>query len=60
MRAGREFTNRARGEIDIDEPTFENLQSLLLLALASFQAGRGKKAYMLLSTRSAIFSVFRY
>ncbi|KAI9714428.1 MAG: hypothetical protein M1820_000389 [Bogoriella megaspora] len=50
VRASREFTARARVEIDIEEPTFEHLQSLLLLALASFQTGKGKKTYMLLSS----------
>ena len=56
-RASREFTNRARAEIDVDEPTFENLQALVLLALASFQAGKGKKAYMLLSMKFANVNV---
>ena len=36
-------------ELDIDEPSIEALQTLLLLAQASYQAGKGKKTYMLLS-----------
>ena len=36
-------------ELDIDEPAIDALQSLLLLAQASYQTGRGKKAFMLLS-----------
>ena len=34
--------------LDADEPTVENLQAALLLAVAYFQAGKGKKSYMLL------------
>ena len=34
--------------LDSDEPTIENLQVSLLLSIAYFQAGRGKKSYMLL------------
>jgi len=37
-------------ELDIDEPSIEALQSLMLLAQASYQLGRGKKTFMLLST----------
>lgn len=35
--------------MDIDDPTIENVQVLLLLSNAFFQAGKGKKSYMLLS-----------
>jgi hypothetical protein len=45
---GQEYARRARMEMDIDEPSIEAIQALLLLAQASFQAGKGKKAYMLL------------
>jgi hypothetical protein len=40
----------SRKEIDTDEPTIDTLQALLLLVIAYVAAGRGKKAYMLLST----------
>ncbi|KAH9839631.1 shikimate 3-dehydrogenase (NADP+) [Teratosphaeria destructans] len=49
IRHSHEYTAQARSAIDVDEPTIEHLQSLLLLVMASFQAGRGKKGYMLLS-----------
>lgn len=39
---------RARLALDSDEPTIENVQVSLLLANAFFQAGKGKKSYMLL------------
>ena len=35
-------------ELDIDEPSIEALQTLMLLAQANFQAGKGKKTFMLL------------
>jgi hypothetical protein len=37
-------------ELDIDEPSIEALQTLMLLSQASFQTGKGKKTFMLLST----------
>lgn len=50
VRTGSEYARRARLEIDIDEPSIEALQTLMLLAQASFQLGKGKKTFMLLST----------
>lgn len=32
--------------VDVDNPTIENLQTLLLLSQAFFAHGLGKKAYM--------------
>jgi hypothetical protein len=52
VRIGQEYARRARLEVDIDEPSIESLQTLMLLSEASFQAGKGKKAFMLLSTSS--------
>ncbi|KAF2399174.1 hypothetical protein EJ06DRAFT_549870 [Trichodelitschia bisporula] len=49
VQAGIEYGRRARLELDVDEPSIEGLQTLLLLAQASFQTGRGKQAYMYLS-----------
>jgi len=40
---------RSRTEIDTDEPSIDALQALMLLVIAFTAAGRGKKAYMLLS-----------
>lgn len=36
-------------ELDIDEPSIEALQALMILAQANFQLGKGKKSFMLLS-----------
>jgi hypothetical protein len=49
VQAGHEYARRARMELDIDEPSIEALQTLILLSQAMFQAGRGKKAYIYLS-----------
>ncbi|OCK73840.1 hypothetical protein K432DRAFT_430364 [Lepidopterella palustris CBS 459.81] len=49
-RISQEYARRSRIELDVDEPSIEGLQTLLLLSQASFQAGKGKKAYMLLTT----------
>ena len=49
MRSSQDYAQQSRSQIDVDEATVEHLQALLLLAMASFQAGRGKKSYMLLS-----------
>lgn len=50
MKLSEEHANRARLEIDMDEPSIDALQTCLLLVIAFTAAGRGKKAYMLLST----------
>lgn len=50
VRISRAYARRARLELDIDEPSIEALQTLLLLAQANYQAGKGKKAYMLLTS----------
>jgi hypothetical protein len=47
---GQEYARRARLELDIDEPSIEALQTLMLLSQASFQTGKGKTTFMLLST----------
>jgi hypothetical protein len=44
-----DYALRARSEIDTDEPTLDALQALLLLVTAFTAAGKGKKAYMLLT-----------
>jgi hypothetical protein len=50
VRVGQEYARRARLELDIDEPSIEALQTLMLLSQASFQTGKGKTTFMLLST----------
>ncbi|KAF2142493.1 uncharacterized protein K452DRAFT_326383 [Aplosporella prunicola CBS 121167] len=55
-RASEEHAAQARIELDTDEPSIESLQTLLLLAQANYQAGRGKKSYML--STSAISMAF--
>ena len=35
-------------EVDIDEPSIDTLQALLLLGISYTAAGKGKKAYMML------------
>ena len=42
-----DYAARARNEIDIDEPSVDALQALLLLVTSFTASGRGKKAYML-------------
>lgn len=48
VRTSEECAMRARIALDVDEPSIENIQVALLLSLAYFQAGKGKKSYMLL------------
>jgi hypothetical protein len=43
-----DYATRARAELDIDDPSIDSLQTLLLLSVAFIAAGKGKKAYMLL------------
>lgn len=50
VQLSEEFAARARAEIDTDEPSVDALQALLLLVIAFTAAGKGKKAYMLMST----------
>ncbi|KAH7085155.1 fungal-specific transcription factor domain-containing protein [Paraphoma chrysanthemicola] len=56
IQIGQEYARRARLELDIDEPSIEGLQTLMLLAQASFQLGKGKRTFMLLT--SAISMAF--
>ncbi|KAK1771151.1 fungal-specific transcription factor domain-containing protein [Phialemonium atrogriseum] len=44
------YAAQARNEIDTDEPSVDALQALLLLVTAFTAAGKGKKAYMLLTS----------
>ncbi|KAK8069488.1 hypothetical protein PG994_006104 [Apiospora phragmitis] len=49
VRLGEEYALRSRGEISTDEPSVDALQALLLLVIAFTAAGKGKKAYMLMT-----------
>ncbi len=48
MRLSEDYAIRARTELDIDDPSVDCLQALLLLAIAFTAAGKGKKAHMML------------
>ncbi|KAL5353826.1 hypothetical protein ACLOAV_001870 [Pseudogymnoascus australis] len=50
VRLSEEYATRARAEVNIDEPSIETLQALLLLSLSFIALGNGKKAYMLLGS----------
>lgn len=52
-RIGLEYALKARQEIDIDNPTIEGLQTLLLLSMVFFAYGLGKKTYMTICMISA-------
>ncbi|EDO02370.1 hypothetical protein SS1G_04846 [Sclerotinia sclerotiorum 1980 UF-70] len=47
VRLSEDYAHRARTEVDIDEPSIDTLQALLLLAISYTASGRGKKAYMM-------------
>ncbi|KAI0164330.1 hypothetical protein GGR52DRAFT_115334 [Hypoxylon sp. FL1284] len=48
VKLSEDYASRSRNEIDIDEPSVDALQALLLLVTAFTAGGKGKKAYMLL------------
>lgn len=48
VRLSEDYAVRARTELDIDDPSVECLQALLLLAVAFTATGKGKKAHMML------------
>ncbi|KAJ2903549.1 fungal specific transcription factor [Zalerion maritima] len=49
VRLSEEYASRSRRELDTDESSIDGLQSLLLLVTAFTAAGKGKRAYMLLT-----------
>ncbi|KAI8624850.1 hypothetical protein F5Y19DRAFT_284456 [Xylariaceae sp. FL1651] len=49
VRLSEDFASMSRKGIDTDEPSVDSLQALLLLVIAYIAAGKGKKAYMLLT-----------
>lgn len=48
VRTSEDYALRARAEVDIDDPSMDTLQTLLLLEIAFKASGKGKKAYMML------------
>ncbi|KAI1380609.1 hypothetical protein F4677DRAFT_192757 [Hypoxylon crocopeplum] len=50
VKLSEDYASQSRSEIDIDEPSIDALQALLLLATAFTAAGKGRKAYMLLTS----------
>ena len=46
---GLDYARQARRLVDIDDPSIEGLQTLLLLSQTFFAHGYGRKAYMALS-----------
>lgn len=50
VRLSEDYALRARTELDIDDPSIDCLQALLLLGVAFTAAGKGKKAYMMLAS----------
>ncbi|KAH6690623.1 fungal-specific transcription factor domain-containing protein [Plectosphaerella plurivora] len=49
VRLSEDYAARSRTELDTDEPSVDALQALLLLVIAFTAAGKGKKAYMLMT-----------
>ncbi|KAH8670821.1 fungal-specific transcription factor domain-containing protein [Xylariales sp. PMI_506] len=49
IQLSEDYASQARSALDTDEPSVDALQALLLLVTAFTDAGKGKKAYMLLS-----------
>ncbi|KAL1965102.1 hypothetical protein VTN77DRAFT_6015 [Rasamsonia byssochlamydoides] len=54
LRAGLDYALQARRSVDVDNPTIEGLQTLLLLSMVFFAYGFSKKTYMTLSNCSAM------
>jgi hypothetical protein len=59
VKLSEEYASRSRSEIDTDEPSIDALQALLLLVTAFTAAGKGRKAYMLMSMFSATYRLPR-
>jgi hypothetical protein len=59
VRLSEDYAIRSRAELDIDDPSIDCLQALLLLAMAFTAAGKGKKAYMMLGTWDCS-GIYRY
>lgn len=55
---GLDAALQARQMVDVDNPTVEGLQTLLLLSQAYFAYGLGKKAYMVFCKTASFISQF--
>jgi 3-dehydroquinate dehydratase-1 len=55
LRRSLDYALQARKAVDMDDPSIEGLQTLLLLSMAFFAFGRGKKAYMTLCMKRLNF-----
>ncbi|KAH6988730.1 fungal-specific transcription factor domain-containing protein [Ilyonectria destructans] len=53
-RLSDDFATRVRREISTDDPSIDALQALLLLVSAFTASGRGKKAYMLMTSATGM------
>lgn len=49
VKLSEDYAAKSRKEINNDDPSIDGLQALLLLVLAFTAAGKGKKAYMIMS-----------
>ncbi|RYO79283.1 hypothetical protein DL766_002086 [Monosporascus sp. MC13-8B] len=49
VKLSEDYAARSRSEIELDEPSIDALQALLLLVIAFTAAGKGRKAYMLMT-----------
>ncbi|CAM1501023.1 Fc.00g101850.m01.CDS01 [Cosmosporella sp. VM-42] len=54
VKLSEDFATRSRNEINTDEPSIDALQALLLLVSAFTASGKGKKAYMLMSSATGM------
>ncbi|RDW92388.1 hypothetical protein BP5796_01782 [Coleophoma crateriformis] len=54
VRMSEDYAARARTEVDLDDPSIEALQALLLLSVSFTASGKGKKAYMTLANGIAM------
>jgi hypothetical protein len=48
VRLSEEYATQARAMVDVDEPSIEGLQALLLIHRALFAAGKGRRSFMVL------------
>lgn len=55
---GLDAALQARRAVDVDDPTIEGLQTLLLLSQAYFAYGLGKKAYMTFCAIVFLYELF--
>jgi hypothetical protein len=54
VRLSEDYALRARAQLDMDDPSIDCLQALLLLSEAFTAVGKGKKAYMMLGGQQSL------